>query len=104
MMDSLVGGETSVRKRVDALAWVPPGRPAIGTQFRLLSTSSWSRKGAREPMDDLYSKAVPSASGSQSFIIMPFGTYTAPKRLTGFAAVFAIAVKAGTMPSSNGNA
>ena len=49
--DSLVGGDTSVKNRVDAFACVPPGRPAIGTQFRLLRTSNWSRKGARDDME-----------------------------------------------------
>ena len=102
--DSLVGGDTSVRNRVDALACVPPGRPAIGTQLRLLSTSSWSRNGASGAIVGMNSKAAPSAAGSQSFMIMPLGTYTAPKRLIGLAAVFSTAVRAGTIPSSSGNA
>jgi len=37
-------------------------------------------------------------------MIMPFGTYISPKRFAGFAAVLAIADRAGTMLSSNGNA
>ena len=55
--DSLVGGDTSVRNRVDALACVPPGRPAIGTQLRLLSTSSWFRNGASGAIVGMNSKA-----------------------------------------------
>jgi hypothetical protein len=49
-------------------------------------------------------EAAPSTAGSQFFMIMPFGTYTAPKRLTGLAAVLPTAVSAGTIPSSRGNA
>jgi hypothetical protein len=37
-------------------------------------------------------------------MIAPLGTNTAPKRGGGFAAVFAIAVKAGTIASSSGSA
>src|ERR1700687_2277193 len=37
-------------------------------------------------------------------MIMPFGTYTTPKRLTGLAGVAAKAEKAGTMLSSSGSA
>src|SRR5579863_3419599 len=37
-------------------------------------------------------------------MIMPFGTYTTPKRLTGLAEVAAKAEKAGTMLSSSGSA
>src|SRR5262245_2187650 len=37
-------------------------------------------------------------------MIMPFGTYMRPKRLTDLAAVCAIADSAGTMLSSSGNA
>src|ERR1700716_722394 len=37
-------------------------------------------------------------------MIMPFGTYTTPKRFTGLAAVLARADSAGTMLSRNGNA
>src|SRR6516225_5711420 len=37
---SLVGGETSVRNRVLALACAPPGLPGVGTHARLLNTRS----------------------------------------------------------------
>ena len=43
---SLVGGETSVRKRVLALACAPPGRPGVGTHAIWLSTSTSFRCGA----------------------------------------------------------
>ena len=35
---SLVGGEMSVRNRVEAFACAPPGRPGVGMQFSPLST------------------------------------------------------------------
>ena len=37
-------------------------------------------------------------------MIMPFGTYMTPNRLTGLAAVFCMAESAGTMLSSSGSA
>ena len=82
-MDSLVGGETSVRKRVDALAWVASGtarhRDAVQIAQHQHLVAKW-HQGAHRGLE---LEAGPSTFGNQSFIIMPFGTYTAPKRLIG---------------------
>ena len=50
------------------------------------------------------SNAAPVAFGVHAAIVRPFGTYTTPKRFTGFAEVFTVAVSAGTMASSRGSA
>ena len=57
---SLVGGEMSVRNRVLALACAPPGRPGVGTQARLLSTSRSSLNGASGASVGVSSKPTPS--------------------------------------------
>ena len=46
---SLVGGETSVRKRVLAFACAPPGRPGVGMHSSPLSTRICRRNGASAP-------------------------------------------------------
>src|SRR5207244_5248439 len=101
---SLVGGETSVRKRVLAFACAPPGRPGVGTHARLLRTRSWSRYGASELRVGENSYAVPSTTGVHLFMIMPFGMYITPRRLIGFAGVLPRADNAGTIASNTGNA
>ena len=48
LVDRDAGVDTSVRNRVLAFACAPPGRPAMGTQARLLSTDSRLRCGASD--------------------------------------------------------
>ena len=60
---SLVGGDTSVRKRVLAFACAPPGRPGVGVLFRPLNTSICSRNGASAASVGVSSKPAPSAAG-----------------------------------------
>src|SRR6185295_885810 len=62
---SLVGGDTSVRNRVLAFAWAPPGRPGVGTQANPLTTRSWSRYGASALNVGVSSNAAPSLIGVQ---------------------------------------
>ena len=68
-----------------------------------LRTSTRSRTDASGDRIGVSSK-LPSVAGSHRAMLIPFGTYTAPSRLTGRAAVFRMAANAGTMPSSNGSA
>ena len=75
----------SVRKRVLAFACAPPGRPGVGTQARLLSTSRSSRNGASGASVGVSSKPAPSATGVHCSMTMPFGTYITPNRVIGFA-------------------
>ena len=48
--------------------------------------------------------SFPSPAGCHDFMTAPLGMYTKPSRRTGFAAVLASAVAAGTIASSSGNA
>ena len=71
---------------------------------RPLTTVNCFRKGARGCMIGVISKPAPVVFGVQFSMTMPIGTYIAAKRMIGSAAVLPTAVKAGTMPSSRGNA
>ena len=99
-------GSTPVRKAPAGLACAPeaPVRELAPVLSSPLSTSSCRRWASSGLNVGVSSKALPSAAGVQCSMMMPFGTYTVQKRGTGRAGVFASAVSAGTIPSSNGNA
>ncbi len=61
-----------------------PARPAGHRHaVEIAEYDSWFRNGASGAIVGMNSNAAPSAAGNQSFMIMPLGTYTAPKRLIG---------------------
>ena len=99
-------GSTPVRKAPAGLACDPgfPVRelaPVLSSPLTTRSCRRWASSGFNVGVN---SKALPSVAGVQSFMMIPFGTYTAQKRDTRRAGVFDSAVRAGTMPSSSGSA
>ena len=88
------------------LAWAPepPVRELAPVLSRPLSTSRCFRCASSGFSVGVNSKSAPSAAGVHPAMMMPFGTYTVPKRAIGLAAVFDRAVSAGTIPSSSGSA
>ena len=70
---------------------------------RFDTTVTWSRKASIGLRIGLKSKLTPVVAGVQWLGRSPIGTKTAPNRLVGAAAVFAVAVRAGTIASSSGS-
>ena len=68
-----------------------------------LTTSTRSCTGASGDRIGVSSR-LPTAAGVQFGMLMPLGTYTAPSRLMGRAALLRTAANAGTMLSSSGSA
>src|ERR1035437_1084222 len=102
---SVFFGCTPVSHVAPARAWSPGPSPRERPLIcaRLLSTSVRSRNGANAFMVELNSKAAPSPEGLQLDSMIPFGTYTKPKRTAGLAA-FVVPANAGTIASRNGSA
>src|SRR6185312_12282929 len=71
---SLLGGVTSVRKRVVALACAPPWRSPLGRLLSPVRIRSCSRNGASVLSVGENSNAAPSPFGRYSFMIIPLGT------------------------------
>jgi len=67
-------------------------------------TTSRSRYGSSGFKSGVKAKSRPVVAGVHCSMIAPFGTYTKPRRRCGLAALFAMAVSAGTIASRNGSA
>ncbi len=96
-------GHTPVRNPAALTAWSPTWLPGC-ERVRLVTTTAESANGSSGLRMGVNSKPAPTFSGIHWSTMAPFGMYTAPNRGAGAAAVFAVAVKAGTMASRNGSA
>src|SRR5215471_5319770 len=77
--------------------------PSSGSQSSETSVIDL-RNGSRDFRIGVNSKSAPTFVGVQYPGLSPSGTNTAPNRLSGFAAVFAVGVNAGTIASKKGSA
>ena len=84
------------------LYWRSPGGGG-GMLSSPLTTSRRSRNRSSGFSVGVNSNAEPSAAGNHCPGMTPFGTYTAPNRIAGRAAVCSSAVSAGTIASRNGS-
>src|SRR6187431_2289474 len=94
----VLNGIEPLNQAATVVAWPPCGSHSSDT------TVSEFRNGSSGFRIGENSKSAPTVLGVQYPGRSPSGTKMAPKRVTGAAAVFTTAVKAGTIASSNGNA